>query len=152
MKDNEELRGILNSGHTKAAANVIRNVDHKARRFSTWAPKAIATIGTLADTLEDRAVVVRLQRKPPGASVERLGRRDNADFAALRGQAARWAADNFGKLADPDPKMPDLNDRAADNWHPLLAIADLVGGTWPEWLNTVGVNTRELRKFLSFLR
>jgi hypothetical protein len=50
-KDNEELRGILNSGHTTAAANVIRNVDHKPRRFSTWAPKAIATIGTLADTL-----------------------------------------------------------------------------------------------------
>jgi putative DNA primase/helicase len=131
-KDNEELRGILNSGHTKAAANVIRNVDHKPRRFSTWAPKAIATIGTLADTLEDRAVVVRLQRKPPGATVERLGRRDNADFAALRSQAARWAADNFDKLADPDPKMPNLNDRAADNWRPLLAIADLAGGTWPE--------------------
>ena len=131
-KDNEELRGILNSGHTKAAANVIRNVDHKPRRFSTWAPKAIATIGTLADTLEDRAVVVRLQRKPPGATVERLGRRDNADFAALRSQAARWAADNFDKLADPDPKMPKLNDRAADNWRPLLAIADLAGGTWPE--------------------
>jgi len=131
-KDNEELRGILNSGHTKAAANVIRNVDHKPRRFSTWAPKAIATIGTLAETLEDRAVVVRLQRKPPGATVQRLGRRDNADFAALRSQAARWAADNFDKLADPDPKMPNLNDRAADNWRPLLAIADLAGGTWPE--------------------
>jgi hypothetical protein len=73
--------------------------------------------------------VVRLQRKPPGATVERLGRRDNADFAALRSQAARWAADNFDKLADPDPKMPDLNDRAADNWRPLLAIADLAGGS-----------------------
>jgi putative DNA primase/helicase len=24
-----------------------------------------------------------------------------------------------------------LNDRAADNWPPLLAIADLAGGTWP---------------------
>ena len=103
-KDNEELRGILNSGHTRAAANVIRNVDHKPRRFSTWAPKAIATIGTLADTLEDRAVVVRLQRKPPGATVERLRRRDNADFATLRSQAARWAADNFDKLADPRPE------------------------------------------------
>jgi putative DNA primase/helicase len=132
VKNNEELRGILNSGHTKAAAHVIRNVDHKPRRFSTWAPKAIATIRTLADTLEDRAIVVRLQRKPPGATVERLPRRDNADFAALRSQAARWAADNFDKLADLDPKMPDLNDRAADNWRPLLAIADLVGGTWPE--------------------
>jgi putative DNA primase/helicase len=89
-KDNEELRGILNSGHTKAAANVIRNIDHKPRRFSTWAPKAIATIRILADTLEDRAIVVRLQRKPPVAKVERLRRRDNADFAALRSQAARW--------------------------------------------------------------
>ena len=67
-----------------------------------WAPKAIATICTLADTLEDRAVVVRLQRKPPGATVERLGRRDNAEFAALRSQAARWAADNFDKLADEE--------------------------------------------------
>ena len=48
IRDNEEMRGILNSGHTKAAAHVIRNVEvngeHKARRFSTWAAKAIATI------------------------------------------------------------------------------------------------------------
>jgi putative DNA primase/helicase len=131
-KDNEELRGILNSGHIKAAAHVIRNLKHKPRRFSTWAPKAVATIGALADTLEDRAVVVRLQRKPRGATVERLGRRDNAEFAALRSQAARWAADDYDKLVDSDPKMPDLNDRAADNWRPLLAIADLAGGTWPK--------------------
>jgi putative DNA primase/helicase len=129
VKDNEELRGILNSGHTKAAANVIRNVDHKPRRFSTWAPKAVATIHTLADTLKDRAVVVWLQRKPPGATVERLARRDNADFAALRSQAARWAADNFDKLADPNPKMPDLNDRAATigarSWRSLTLRAAL---------------------------
>ena len=49
-KDNEELRGILNSGHIKAAAHVIRNLKHKPRRFSTWAPKAIAMIGALADS------------------------------------------------------------------------------------------------------
>ena len=39
VKDNEELRGVLNSGHTKVAANVIRNVEvngeYKPRRFST---------------------------------------------------------------------------------------------------------------------
>ena len=29
--------------------------------------------------------------------------------------------------------MPiELNDRAADNWRPLLAIADLAGGEWPQ--------------------
>jgi putative DNA primase/helicase len=136
VKDNEELRGILNSGHTKAAANVIRNVEvngeHKPRRYSTWAPKAIATIGGLADTLEDRAIRLMLQRKALGAKVERLRRCDNKWFAALRSQAKRWAADNFDKLTDPDPPTPEqLNDRAADNWRPLLAIADLAGGDWP---------------------
>src|SRR5262245_46230983 len=137
VKDNEELRGLLNSGHTKTAAYVIRNVEingeHKPRRFSTWTPKAIATIRGLADTLEDRAVMIRLQRKPPGARVERLRKRDSGEFANLRRQAARWAADNFGKLADPDPSVPGvLGDRAADNWRPLLAIADLAGGDWPD--------------------
>jgi Protein of unknown function (DUF3631) len=137
VKDNEEIRGILNSGHTKAAAHVIRNVEvngeHKPRRFSTWAPKAIATIRALADTLEDRAIVVQLQRKPKAASVARLRKRDSDEFAVLRRKAARWAADNFSKLTDPDPNVPDvLNDRAADKWRPLLAIADLAGGHWPQ--------------------
>src|SRR5262245_40648939 len=137
VKDNEELRGILNSGHTKAAAHVIRNVEingeHKPRRFSTWAPKAIAAIRDLADTLEDRAIKLTLQRKSKAAKVERLRKRDNAEFGTLRRKAARWAADNFAALADPDPKVPDaLNDRAADNWRPLLAIADLAGGDWPK--------------------
>ena len=133
VKENEEMRGILNSGHTKAAAYVIRNVEvngeHKPQRFSTWAPKAIATIRALADTLEDRAVIITLQRKSRMAKVERLRRRDSDEFAILRRQAARWAADTFDKLTDPDPSIPDaLNDRAADNWRPLLAIADLAGG------------------------
>ena len=137
VKDNEEMRGILNSGQTRAAAHVIRNVEtngeHKPRRFSTWAPKAIATIRSLADTLEDRSVVLQLQRKSKAASVARLRRRDNDEFARLRSRAARWAADNFSKLTDPDPDIPDaLNDRAADNWRPLLAIADLAGGAWPQ--------------------
>jgi putative DNA primase/helicase len=137
VRDNEQMRGILNSGHTKAAAHVIRNVEingeHKPQRFSTWAPKAIATIRALADTLEDRSIVVTLQRKPKGVAVARLRKRDNDEFAALRRQAARWAADNFEKLIDPDPAVPEvLNDRAADNWRPLLAIAELVGGRWPQ--------------------
>ena len=59
MKDNEELRGILDAGHTRLGATVIRNVEvdgqHMPRRFSVWAPKAIASIRSLADTLEDRS-------------------------------------------------------------------------------------------------
>lgn len=137
VKGNEEMRGILDSGHTRAAAHVIRNVEvngeHKPRRFSTWAPKAIATIRSLADTLEDRSIVLLLQRKSKTAKVARLRRRDSEEFAIVRRKLARWADDNFAALTDPDPKIPGvLNDRAADNWRPLLAIADLAGGEWPE--------------------
>jgi Protein of unknown function (DUF3631) len=77
--------------------------------------------------------VVQLQRKPRAASVARLRKRDSDEFALLRSQAVRWAADNFSRLTDPEPSVPEaLNDRAADNWRPLLAIADLAGGAWPQ--------------------
>jgi putative DNA primase/helicase len=135
-KDNEEMRGILNSGHTKTGAHVVRNAwengEHRQRRFSTWAPKVIACIGTLPDTMDDRSIVIRLQRKPRAALVSRLRKRDSDEFSILRRQAARWAADNFQHLVDAEPDVPEeLHDRAADNWRPLLAIADLVGGNWP---------------------
>jgi hypothetical protein len=47
-------------------------------------------------------------------------------------KTARWAEDHSFALSNADPDVPDqLNDRAADNWRPLLAAADLVGGPWP---------------------
>ena len=39
--------------------------------------------------------------------------------------------DNIEALKDVRPSLPDLNDRAADNWELPLAIADLAGGDWP---------------------
>src|SRR5438093_758379 len=33
----------------------------------------------------------------------------------------------------PKPELPEgQNDRAADIWEPLLALADLAGGEWPK--------------------
>jgi len=137
LAQNEEMRGVLNSGHTKAGATVIRMVEeggkHEVKRFSTWAPKAIALIKGLPDTLADRSVIVHLMRKPPGSIVQRLRKRDCVEFETLRGRAARWAQDHSNELVDADPDVPEaLHDRAADNWRPLLAIADLVGGHWPQ--------------------
>jgi len=136
VSENEEMRGILDSGHTRAAAHVIRNEEingkHKPRRFSTWAPKAIATIRELADTLEDRSIILQLQRRPKMAKMTRLRKRDCDEFAVLRRKAARWAEVNFDALAaDPSPTTPEeLDDRAADNWRPLLQIAALAGDDW----------------------
>ena len=71
LGDNDELRGILNGGHNRLSAYVWRSVgdDHEPRRFKVWAPKCIAMIGKLPDTLEDRALVVPLRRKQSGETV-----------------------------------------------------------------------------------
>jgi hypothetical protein len=130
LREKEELRGILNSGHTRDAAYVVRTVgdDHEPRRFSTWAAKAVAMIGCLPDTLTDRSIVVPMRRRAPREPVERLRLDRPGDFEDLRRRAARWAADHLAELRAADPDLPgDLGDRAADNWRPLLAIADLVG-------------------------
>jgi putative DNA primase/helicase len=110
LKADEAMRGILNSGHTRAAAYVIRSVetngDHKPKRFSTWTPKAIAAIGELADTLRDRAIILQLQRKPRTAKVARLRKRDSDEFALLRRKAARWPPTISTSCATPSPKFP----------------------------------------------
>jgi hypothetical protein len=131
----QDLRGIINSGWIKTGASVLRADGGKTatRRYSTWAPKAIATIKKVADTLMDRAVIVSLRRKAATEVVERFKMHDTADFASLRHQMRGWARDNSEALERADPAVPaGLQNRAADNWAPLIAIADCAGGSWPE--------------------
>jgi putative DNA primase/helicase len=73
LGENEELRGILNSGH-RAGGQVIRAVgeDFEPRAFSTHCPVAIAQIGKLPDTLADRSIHISMKRRAPGERVTRL--------------------------------------------------------------------------------
>lgn len=135
MRENEELRGILNAGHTRDSAYVVRVVgeDFKPTKFSVWGAKALAGIGHLADTLMDRAIVLELRRKLPHESVERLRHAEPGLFDDLASKLARWAEDNRDAVRRARPELPaSLNDRAQDNWEPLLAIAHVAGGKWPE--------------------
>jgi hypothetical protein len=130
---NDQMRGTLNAGHARGGAYVMRTQGNSVVRFSTWAAKAIALIGALPTTLADRSICVSMQRKKDSEQRARYRDRDCQAFQALRSNALRWADDNFKALVDSDPQIPAaLNDRAADNWRPLIAIADLAGGKWPD--------------------
>jgi putative DNA primase/helicase len=129
----EDMRGILNSGHTRDTAFVIRcdGESMEPRKFSTWAPKVIAAIGKLAPTLVDRSIVISMRRRKPSEKVAKLRARDTEAFETLRRKCARWSADHLEQLREARPEIPEaLNDRAGDNWEPLLAIADLAGPDW----------------------
>jgi putative DNA primase/helicase len=135
LGDNAELRGVLNSGHTRTSAFVIRSVgeDHEPRQFGTWCPMAIAAIGKLSATLMDRSIVIPMRRRRRDEPVARLRLDRTPDLDRLARMVARWVADHRAALGTADPEAPAaLNDRAADNWRPLLAIADAAGGRWPE--------------------
>ncbi|HJW73266.1 MAG TPA: DUF3631 domain-containing protein [Geothrix sp.] len=135
LKENEELRGVINSGHTRQSAYVIRTVgdDHEPKRFCTWGAKALSGIGRLPGTLMDRAVILELRRKLKSEKVQRLRHADPAQFERLASQLATFAEAASSDIQRARPQLPnELNDRAQDNWEPLLAIADHVGGGWPK--------------------
>jgi len=146
--ERDDLRGILNSGHTRASAFVIRSVpvgekQWVPKRFSTWCAIVMAAIGKLVDTWADRSITISMKRKPPREKVERLIRRNVAareQAATLARKLARVAADNLDALREANPFIPEaLNDRAADNFEHLFAIAELAGGEWPELARAAAV-------------
>jgi hypothetical protein len=143
LHDNDALRGILNAGHRRGG-DVVRVVgdELEPRQFSTWCACCIAMIGKLPGTLADRSVAVVLQRKRPDEAVERFRFDRTEALDVLAQKAARWVADNLARLRGLDPAMPEgLSNRAADNWRPLLAIADAAGDDWPRRAREIAAET-----------
>jgi Protein of unknown function (DUF3631) len=142
MKANAEIpevmRGLINSGFARRGARVIRNVPvpgggYEPRAFSTWCPMFIAGIGKRPDTVVDRSVTIPMKRKKPDEKVNRLRERDGLELWELGRKAARWAADDIKAIEEVDPEpVQGLNDRAADAWSPLFAVAEVAGGEWPK--------------------
>lgn len=139
LKDNEDLRGLLNAGHTRDSAFVWRSVaagdDFEPKRFSVWGMKAIAGINAikLAETVTSRSIIFELRRKRPDENVDRLRYAEPLLFERLAAQLARFAADYSDKARHTRPVLPDaLGDREQDNFEPLLQIAYVAGGHWPD--------------------
>lgn len=133
LPDNGDLRCLLNAGHHARGA-VWRTVgeEHEPRPFPVFAPVAIAAIGGVPDTVADRAVVLAMRRRRLDEPIERF-REDKAGCQLLRRKLARFRQDWRDRLRGIDPDVPEqLGNRAADNWRPLLAIAELAGHDWRE--------------------
>ncbi|MET7424212.1 DUF3631 domain-containing protein [Dactylosporangium sp. NPDC005555] len=129
---NEDLRGLLNAGHqrNRPAIRWDNNL-HRLEKIPTFAMAALAGIGAMPDTIEDRAVVVRMRRRMAGETVAPYRhRRDGPVLRKVAGELFQWLRGHLADLERAEPAMP-LEDRAADTWEPLIAVADLAGGNWP---------------------
>ena len=131
-RENEELRGLLNAGYRKGAVAgrcVVRGNNIETEEIQAYAPVAIAGLGWLPDTILSRSVIVRMRRRHAGESVEPYRRRvHEGQGDAIRSKLASWARSATVEW----PTLPnEIQDRDADVWEPLIAIADAVGGQWP---------------------
>lgn len=132
-KDNEEIRGLLNAGHRRGAVAgrcVVRGKTIETEEIPAYSAVALAGLGWLPETILSRSIVVRMKRRRKDQTIEGFRQRINGPQAvALRGKIERWAASAAPVL--PDDLPPEIQDRDADVWEALIAVADLIGGDWP---------------------
>jgi putative DNA primase/helicase len=127
-----EFHALLNQGHARGDF-ALRNVgdSHEPRMFDTFCLAAFARNGRIPDDLEQRSIVIQLQRRLPGEKLDVLREDRDDDLRNIARMCCRWADDYAAEVADIKPDMGDLINRTADNWRPLFAIADLIGFDWP---------------------
>ena len=135
-KENEELRAFLNAGHRRGAVAgrcVVRGKTVETEDLPAYCAVAVAGLGWLPDTILSRSVIVRMRRRHAGETVEPFRHRQHGRLGGeIRRRIELWAA------TQPDvvstwPELPStIQDRDADVWEALIAVADLAGGDWPK--------------------
>lgn len=130
-QSSNELTGVINSGHTRTSAYVQRVIGGRLRKFSTFCAKLLAMIGLPPETILDRCIVIELQRKHTEQRVAKYVPADNDDMVALRARIEAFAQNDLQRVKNAHFEVPDLgNDRALDNWVPLIAVASCGGAAW----------------------
>lgn len=131
----EDLRGLINAGHRRGRP-VIRcqGPTHEPREFASFAPMVLGGIGSAPDTVEDRSVIIVMRRRAPDEVVASFRQRT----AEAEAEPIKTGFVNISKamttaLDEFYPELPDwLTDRPADVYEPLIAVADVAGGDWPD--------------------
>jgi Protein of unknown function (DUF3631) len=136
-KDQDAYRGVLsvlNSGFQRGGE--VTRMEKRGDTFlevkyPTYAPRVLAGIKKLAETLEDRAIGLMMQRKRKDEKTERFSpRRLKADTQAMKDRCYVWALTHAADVSDvyeagEFPELSGSDDRARDLWEPLMTVAYL---------------------------
>lgn len=139
VNDNEDLRGVLNAGHSRDNPYIIRCAgdDNEPKEFFVYGAKALSGIGKIPSTLMDRSISLTLRRKLSNEHRDRVRdlSRDTTD--TIKAKLARWSDDNLLAVKEAAPTLPQaINDRMQDNWEILLKVATVLGDEWLQRANS----------------
>ena len=136
IRENNEIKGLINAGHTRTNAFVIKVTgdNHEPKMFRVWGAKAFSGISLekhLPDATMSRGIIIQLRRKLPHESVSRLRHAEKDLFTTLTAKLARFSEDFSQEVRTARTILPEgLSDRDQDNWEPLLSIAYCAGEEW----------------------
>lgn len=137
MKGSKEmasiLRGLLNFGAKRGTPYIssVKKSDgnFKPEKFDCFCAKALAGIGHLWETVADRSLPIRLQRRLDSEPISEFRPDDAAwHLVPLRKATESWVRAHLEEIRQARPKAPALN-READLMKPLLAIGEVAGGS-----------------------
>jgi hypothetical protein len=133
-RDNEDVRGMLNAGHRKGAMAgrcVVKGAKVETEELPAYCAVALAGLNDLPDTLYTRSVIIRMRRRAPDEKPEPWRNRiHKPQGEEIRARIQAWT-DTVTEI--PWPELPvGVEDRNADIWESLIAVADLAGGEWPK--------------------
>ncbi len=127
---NGTLRAVFNSGH-REGGGIRRVIKNMVKNFPTFTPMTIAAIGTLPLPLMQRSIIIHME-KTTGDSIERFDKKNPTAIGRVNvvyGFVSRWSCSK--PALDLNPDLPkELKNRIADNWRPLIAIANSFSPGW----------------------
>jgi hypothetical protein len=112
---------------------VVRGTVVETEEIESYAAVVLAGLGWLPATILTRSIVIRMRRRLRGQQVEPFRHRIHTPQGVdLCRRLIGWTRKVAGDAEKARPVMPpSVEDRQADGWEPLLAVADLAGGLWP---------------------
>lgn len=136
----EALRTVLNAGNRRKSATVMRTNRNtgKNEEFDAFGPKVLGGIGDIPDTVADRCIKIAMRRGLP-AELEALDFAEDEVVDAACSEVApllaAWGAEvveQARRVRSEVGRVDGLSARASDAWKPLITVATLAGGDWPD--------------------
>jgi len=135
VEHGSDLHALLNEGHCKGASTWrVLGEKMELREFGVFGAVAFARNGRIPEDLEQRSIIIEMQRRLAGEQLTRLRDGPNDELQRVARMCARWAEDHAVEVdgASVDTDTGDAINRIGDNWLPLFAIADVIGDDWPD--------------------
>ncbi len=142
LYESKGLKTVLNAGYRYGGyvSRAVPSPDggYVMHKFSVFCPKMFAGIAgrrlPITGATLSRCVQIPMRTRTPDEEIEKFKHRvARVESEPIHEALVAWAERKIPVLSDADPAIPtELSDRQEECWEPLIAIADDLGGTWPE--------------------